>query len=333
MLTFDQPGYLLLLLLIPLGVYFRHFWKKRGGKIAFPFHVWKGNGFSSSQVGLTILLYISGILFWIGFCFLIIGLAGPAMSKRERVFLNRGIDIMIVIDESPSMSARDFPPINRFEAARAVIKKFVTSRENDPIGLVSFSKEAALRVPPTLDYKYLLNRLDELSIMSLGDGTAIGMGIAVAGLHLKDSSAENKIIILLTDGEHNSGEIPPITAAEIASRMGIKIYTIGVGSKGEVPLEYTDPSTGKMYRGIFQSEFDEQLLKNIAAETGGTYYHAASIGSLETVFKKIDSIETMGKRTRIEVTKSPKHRLVIFLGCICILLDFFIRKWALWEAL
>ena len=132
---------------------------------------------------------------------LVLALAGPGRITKERVYLTRGIDIIFVLDESPSMAAQDFYPENRFNTAREVINSFIRSRENDPVGLVVFSDEAALMVPPTLDYSAYLRVLDDLQLMSLGRGTAIGMGIAVASLHLRQSSAQEKIIVLLTDGE------------------------------------------------------------------------------------------------------------------------------------
>jgi Ca-activated chloride channel family protein len=266
------------------------------------------------------------MFFWVGWLSLIIAASGPVQIERERIFLSRGIDMMIVLDESPSMAAQDFPPVNRFETARNVIRSFVEARDNDPIGLVSFGADAAMRVPPTLDYEGLLGSLEELQIMDLGDGTAIGMGIAVATLHLRSSSAKEKIIILLTDGKNNAGEIRPENSAEIAAGMNIRIYAIGIGDEKETPIEFTDPNTGKVYRGTFEGGFDEELLKKIADKTGGAYFYAGSPGTLQAVFQAIDSIETVEKRLRINVETKSRHRLFIFFGLGLILLDFIIRR-------
>ncbi|MCF7928520.1 MAG: VWA domain-containing protein [Spirochaetales bacterium] len=333
MLTFDYPGFLLLLFLLPVLIYFRHFWPHRGGVLVFPFRLWGGEGFKPAQRGVKIVLFASAFCMWTGLALLIVALSGPALSSRERSYLSRGIDFMIVLDESPSMSARDFPPENRFQSAVAVIQSFIDSRENDPIGLVSFSKEAALRVPPTLDYEVVKQRLESLQIMSLGDGTAIGKGLALAALHLRNSSADAKNIILLTDGEQNAGEISPDTAVRIAEQLGIRIYTIGIGTPGDVPLEFTDPETGGVYRGTYHSEFDEELLQKLAEETGGAYFAAAGPATLQMVFNSIDSIESTEKRMRINVIKNTIHRHFIFAGFLLVLGSMLIRKLFLREAL
>jgi len=333
MWVFEHPGVLALLILVPVGIYFRHAAKSRGGVIRYPFRIWRGNGYYSRMNLTRILFTVASVSFWLGAVGIILALAGPAQVKRDRVYLSRGIDMMIVLDESPSMAAQDFVPGNRFETARDVIRRFVEKRENDPIGLVSFSKEAALRVPPTVDYSQLLAGLDDLSIMSLGDGTAIGMGIALGALHLSSSTASQKIIILLTDGKNNSGEILPETAARVAAQMGIRIYAIGIGNDRPTPLEFTDPRTGQVYRGSFEGGFDEALLQKIASISGGAYFYAGTSGTLEAVFRAIDSIETVEKRVRIEVKTTPRYREVLLLALGLILLDFVLRKLVLREVI
>jgi Ca-activated chloride channel family protein len=253
--------------------------------------------------------------------------------SRERVYLNRGIDMMLVLDESPSMAAQDFAPVNRFETARETIRRFVERRENDPIGLVSFGREAALRVPPTTDYEKLGAVLEELRIMELGDGTAIGMGLALGALHLRSSDAPEKVMILLTDGKNNAGEVPAETAAQVATELGIRIYTIGIGSETQAPIEFTDPETGQVYRGTFEGGFDEGLLREVAQLSGGAYFYAGTSGTLESVFEAIDSIETTEKRVRIEVSTEPRHRILIIFALGALLVDFFIRKLVLREVL
>lgn len=327
MLTFEAPFYLLFLFLLIPGVYFRHFYKNRGNLVSFPFSMWRQVGFVPRVLGLKLLLTVSAIFFWCGFAAVVIALAGPSLAVRERVFLNRGIDMMIVLDESPSMAAGDFQPVNRFETAREVIRKFVAGRANDPIGLVSFGLEAALRIPPTLDYSYLLRRLDELQIMDLGDGTAIGMGIAVACLHLRSSSAREKVIILLTDGKNNTGEILPETAAEIAAQMGVRVYAVGIGSPDETHIEFTDPKTQKHFRGTFEGGFNEALLKGVAERSGGNYFYAGNPGTLGAIFQSIDSLETIERRVRIQVDNQPIHESFILLGLLLLAFDFFLRAW------
>jgi Ca-activated chloride channel family protein len=333
MWVFREPIFLALLALVPIGVYFRHFWKRRGGNISFPFHVWGGSGFNPQFRGLRLFRALGILAFWVGATALIVATARPATVERQRVFLTRGIDIMIVLDESPSMAAQDFAPVNRFETAREVIREFVNRRENDPVGLVSFGQEAALRVPPTTHYEEVLRALDGLQIMSLGDGTAIGMGLALASLHLSSSSASEKVVILLTDGENNAGEIFPETAATVAEQLGIRIYAIGIGNTEETRLEFTDPTTGQTFRGTFQGGFDEELLQSVAQTSGGAYFYAGTSGTLASVFDAIDSIETVEKRVRIDVRTTAHHRPFILFGLAAIGLDVVIRKWLLREVL
>jgi Ca-activated chloride channel family protein len=333
MLTFEAPLYLFLCLLIPAGVWLRHFRRGRGNLLSFPFAVWNERGFSSSLRAVRIVLFVSHAAFWAGFTAFVIALAGPGVTVRERVFLNRGIDMMIVLDESPSMAAQDFQPKDRFETARETVRRFIRGRENDPIGRVGFGYEAALYVPPTLDYAYLLSELDKLHVLALGDGTAIGMGIAVAALHLKSSSAPQKVIILLTDGKNNAGEIPPDTAARIAAQTGARIYAIGIGGKGEVPIELRDPKSGRILRGSLEGGFDEDVLKTVAEKSGGSYFFAGNPGTLNAVFSAIDSLETMERRVRIQVKTDAIHAWFIMAGIILLALDFFVRILLLREVL
>ncbi|MDR3200623.1 MAG: VWA domain-containing protein, partial [Spirochaetales bacterium] len=210
-------------------------------------------------------------------------------------------------------------------SARETVRRFILGRENDPIGLVGFGYEAALQVPPTLDYDYLLSELDKLHIMALGDGTAIGMGIAVAALHLRSSSAPEKVIILLTDGKNNAGEIPPDTAARIASQIGARIYAIGIGGKAEAPIELRDPKSGRILRGSLEGGFDEDVLRTVAEKSGGSYFFAGNPGTLNAVFSAIDSLETVERRVRIQVKTVAVHEWFIIVGLILLVLDFFIR--------
>lgn len=326
MITFTHPTFLLLLALFPPLFYLRHFWHGRGGRLMFPFTIWQKEVFRPGIRLTHFLIFAGNIFFWAGFILLIFALSGPELVKREKIYLTRGIDIMFVLDESPSMAAKDFAPGNRFEAAKSVIRDFVEGRDHDPVGLVSFGKDAVLRVPPSLDYPFFLNRLDSLNVMELGNGTAIGMGIAVASLHLMHSSAGEKIIILLTDGENNAGEVTPVTAAAIASSLGIKIYTIGIGTDGPVPLEYTDPETERTFRGIYKGVYDKDLLEAMASETNGRFFPASSPGILKNIISSINSIERIEKRSRTKIETTPIHREIIFLGFILIMLNFIIRK-------
>jgi Ca-activated chloride channel family protein len=333
MWVLEVPAYLLLLVLIPPAIYLRHFWRGRGGKLILPYGIWRGRGFVPPANPLALAVGLGAVMFWLGVAALIVALSGPQVVRREQMFLNRGADVMIVLDESPTMAARDFQPVNRFESAKSVIREFISRRHNDPIGLVGFGAEASLRVPPTLDYDHVLATLDAMRVMEMGDGTAIGMGIAVAALHLSDSSAQRRVIILLTDGVNNAGEILPETAARAASSLGIQIYVIGVGSGGEVEVEFEDPETGRSFRGTITDGFDGETLEALAAVGGGQYFYAGSSGSLHAVFDSIDSVERVEERSLLRVVREPRDLIFILVGLICIGFDFLVRRLLVREVL
>ena len=331
MWVFEQPAYLLLLVLVPPLVYFRDFRRNRGGKITVPFEIWNSGGFSPPFLVRYTVYGVAVAAYWIGVAFWIVALAGPVSVHRERVYLTPGVNIMFVLDESPTMGAQDIGPINRFESARETIRRFVSRRENDPVGIVSFAREAALRAPLTLDYDSVLESLDQILIMQLGDGTAIGMGLALATLHLDAVDGGERVIILLTDGVNNAGEILPETATRVAANLGIRVYTIGIGTQGEVALEFTNPNTGQTYRGRITESFDEAQLRWIADSTGGVYFHAASGGSLDAILHAIDSLESVERRSRVQVHTRPRHRMLIIVGLCLIFAEFIVRKIVLGE--
>ena len=326
MITFDSPIMLIILAVVPTAVYLRHFWPKRGGRIPFSFTVWQREVLPSPSFGVRFIFFFTSLMFWLGVIALLTALAGPSVTERERVYLSRGIDIMVVIDQSPSMAAQDFDPENRFSVAKSVINDFVDGRENDSIGLIGFGDEAALRVPPTKDYATLKSRLSGLEIMELGRGTAIGMGLALACVHLQQSTAPRKVVILVTDGENNAGEVPPASATRIAAEMGIRVYSIGVGGRGEVPIELEDPETGKIIRGTIESTYDEELLVSIAESTGGQFFSAGNPTALRTVFGDIDALESVERRIKVKIRTSSIHRVLILSGLLLILVSFFVRK-------
>ncbi|MCX7787457.1 MAG: VWA domain-containing protein [Spirochaetes bacterium] len=333
MISFDHPTrFLVLLCIVPL-VYLFHFGKRSGTIFPFPFSIWKQEGFTPRLYGPRFLIAIMNVAFWGGLLLLIFAWAGPSRVIKEQVHQDRGADIMIVLDESPSMAAKDFQPENRFEAARAVIRKFVASRTTDAVGLVSFALEAALRVPLTTDYSYFLEQLDSLSIMDLGDGTALGMGIAIGLLHLKDSIAQEKVMILLTDGKQNAGDIQPETASLLAGQLGIRIYVIGIGTPGETYIDFTNPKTGIQYRGTFEGGFDEGVLRDIASRSSGNYFYAGNPEMLSSVFKMLDSLEPSGKRVKLQVRKIPLHTTYSLGGLVLLFMAFIIRTTLLREIL
>lgn len=333
LLTFEEPAYFALLILLPVLYLLDTRWPGRGGRLLFPLGLWGGARFRPRAPGLRVVLAASDAALWLGFGLLIAALAGPALTRQERVYLSAGADIFIVLDESPSMGARDFPPDNRFVAAKEVIRRFVRGRQNDQIGLVSFGRDAALRVPLTLDYDTLLARLDSLQLMSLGDGTALGMGLALAALHLQTSTAPQKVIIALTDGVNNAGEVQPSTAAELIRSLGIPLYLIGIGTAAQAPLEVTDPKTGVAYSGTLEAGYNEEFLQGLAVPPLGAYFSAGSSGSLESIFLAIDSRESGTKRVKVQVHNDPLFASFVVAALGALALFFVLRKVVLRELL
>ncbi len=240
------------------------------------------------------LHWLVAIMIWSGLVFLIIALARPQERLTTIERNAEGIDIVLVLDMSSSMRAEDLQP-NRFEAAREVAKEFVEGRISDRIGLVTFAMKSFTVVPPTLDYTLLTQLIDDLQMGVIEDGTAIGMGIATAINRLKDSETKSKVIILLTDGQNNAGEIDPVTAADLALTYGIKIYTIGAGTRGTAPYPIQDPIFGRRYQNI-PVNIDEEMLSSVADLTGGKYYRATDTEELRQIYEEIDELE----RSKVE---------------------------------
>ncbi len=226
----------------------------------------------------------------------IIALARPQKGTEEEEMLTEGIDIVVALDASGSMAAEDFEPRNRLYVAKLVVRQFVEGLRHDRVGLVVFAGKAFTRCPLTLDYGVLLNVLEEVDIGSIEDGTAIGNALATCLNRLRESKAKSKVIILATDGVNNRGEIQPLDAAKIARTLGVKIYTVGIGSQGTARFPVNDPTYGKVYVNM-QVEIDEASLKQIAATTGGIYYRATDRPSLQRIFDEIGRLE----KTKISV--------------------------------
>jgi len=249
---------------------------------------------------------------------LIIALARPQSFTSGENVTSEGIDIAMVLDISGSMLAEDFKP-NRLDAAKNVIDNFVEGRTTDRIGLVVFSREAFTQCPLTIDYSVLRNLLLDIRSGMIQDGTAIGNAIANGVNRLKESDAKSRIIILLTDGVNNAGEVDPISAAEIAKAFGIRIYTIGVGTRGEAPYPVQTPF-GTRYQMV-PVEIDEAMLTKIANLTGGEYFRATNNRALEEIYNKIDKLE----KTKIEITSyknaSEKYYSWLWGGLILLLFE------------
>jgi Ca-activated chloride channel homolog len=249
-------------------------------------------------------VYFRHVLFGINMIALglaIAAMARPQMGTQVEEVLTEGVDIVVALDASGSMAAEDFEPHNRFFVAKSVVNKFVEGLRNDRAGLVMFAARAITRCPLTLDYGVLKSVLDSSELGTMEDGTAIGNALATCLNRLRESKAKSKVIILVTDGVNNRGEIQPIDAAEIARTLGVKIYTVGVGSSGVARVPVNDPVYGKVYADL-QVEIDEASLKQIAQNTKGIYYRATDRPSLERIFEEISRLE----KTEIKV-KTYSH--------------------------
>lgn len=297
MSRFAQPEALfLLLLLIPIGwalVYLR------GRRTPRMIYSGAGPGDHASATLRTMLRPLPTLLTMSALALAIMAMARPqsAMSERRRV--TQGIDIMLAIDVSESMRAMDFDP-NRLERAKAVVKEFIAGRKDDRLGIVIFGRETFTLCPLTQDYRAVESFVDRIDFdLVNGDGTAIGMGLANAVNKLKDSEAKSKVVILLTDGENNSGEILPLTAADIAKQLDVRVYTIGIGSQGLVQMPQRTTGGGWIITSEI-SRLDAWTLDRIAATTGGRFFMATDAAKLQQIYREIDALE----RTDMEVSET-----------------------------
>ncbi|SMO42489.1 vWA domain-containing protein [Fodinibius sediminis] len=292
-MSWANPQWLwLLLILIPLiGYQVWNLWSARLPSLTFSDtsrleHIpgnWKSYG-----------IYLAPLLQWLAFALFVLAMARPQYQNTTVERNAEGIDIVLTLDISTSMKAEDLKP-NRLEAAKNVAADFIDERISDRIGLVLFARKSFTAVPPTLDYDLLKRLLGEVEMGVVEDGTAIGMGIATAVNRLKESPAESKVIILLTDGQNNSGEIDPVTAADLAVSQDIKIYTIGAGTHGTAPYPVQDPIFGNRYQNI-EVNIDEDMLTEIANMTGGSYFRATDTENLRSIYEQINELE----KTEIE---------------------------------
>lgn len=287
-MSWASPHWLwLLLLLIPIIGY--HIWKFRSKK--HPSLTFSDTSDLKNLSGTwrTWGVWLSPILQWIAFALVVLAMARPQYENTTVERNAEGIDIVLTLDISTSMKAEDLKP-NRLEAAKQVAEDFINKRISDRIGLVLFARKSFTMVPPTLDYDLLKQMLGNVEMGIVEDGTAIGMGIATAVNRLKESEAESKVIILLTDGQNNSGEIDPVTAADLARSYDIKIYTIGAGTRGTAPYPVNDPLLGNRYQNV-EVNIDEEMLRQIADMTGGAYFRATDTEQLEEIYSQINKLE------------------------------------------
>ncbi|OGF63294.1 MAG: aerotolerance regulator BatA [Candidatus Fischerbacteria bacterium RBG_13_37_8] len=305
MYRFADPYFLYALLIIPILIYL-HMRSKSPQMATLRYStldVVKAVGKSRWGIYRHILFALR----MLAIALLIIAIARPQAGSKEEEVTTEGIDIVMALDISSSMLAEDFKPKNRLEVAKIVAKEFVNDRKNDRIGMVVFARQSYTQCPLTLDYGVLLNLIDDVHIGLIEDGTAIGMALANAVNRLRDSKAKSKVIILLTDGRNNAGELPPLTAAQLAKAMNVRIYTVGAGSRGSALYPVQDPIFGKRYVRL-PVEIDEELLQQIAKMTGGRYFRAVDKKTLEDVFHEISQLE----KTKIEVKEFTQYEELFY---------------------
>ncbi len=319
-MTFHNPEYLFfLLMLIPLCAWYWFEGRRTDASLQI-----------SSHRTLRVLpkskrlyfLHVPFVLRLAAVVLLTIALARPQLSDKWSKEETEGIDIMMALDVSGTMLAEDLKP-NRLEAAKDIASEFILARPTDNIGLVVFAGESFTQCPLTTDHAVLVNLFNGVEYGMIDDGTAIGLGLANAINRIKESKAKSKVIILLTDGSNNRGDIAPSTAADIAKTMGVRIYAIGVGSHGEVRIPVPTPM-GTQYQ-MMNSEFDETTLEEVAAKTGGEYFRATSNDALRNIYQEIDKLE----KTKISVKeyskKSEHFFLFVLLAGLCLALEMFVK--------
>ncbi len=323
--TFENPEFFWLFILLPILIFWGYWSRKKTRPSLRISHIPKGDGITSDPISKIYALPY--VLKLVAFCLLIIALARPRTSSQStEVKKNKGIDIVMAIDVSASMLAKDLKP-NRLEALKKVAAEFIQGRVSDRVGLVVYAAESYTKTPITSDKEIVLSTLKQVFYdQNLQNGTAIGMGLATAVNRLKDSKAKSKVIILLTDGSNNSGFIDPSIATELANEYNIKVYTIGVGTNGLAMSPVALYSNGEFKYAKVKVEIDEKLLREIAEATSGKYFRATDNKKLAQIYAEIDTLEKTDIE-EIKYTKFQEHyRFFGVLAFIFIAVAYFLKQ-------
>ncbi|MCS1407130.1 MAG: hypothetical protein M2R45_00287 [Verrucomicrobia subdivision 3 bacterium] len=320
MLSFVHPYMLILLLFLPILAWIRGRRSRGAAFLYSSVKIVEGIiNLRRSQAG-----GISTKLRWLALALCIIALARPRLGEGETAITASGIDIVVALDLSGSMAAEDFTilgnRVNRLAAAKNVLKEFIDKRRNDRIGLVAFARRAYIAAPLTLDHDFLLQNLERLNLGTIEDGTSIGSAMTAGLNRLRDIVSKSRIMILMTDGQNNAGKVPPLTAAEAAESLDVKIYTIGVGKRGPAPFPQQGPFGRKVYAQV-EVNIDEDTLTEIAKITNGKYYRADNTDTLIEIYEEIDQLE----KSEVEITEYQNYEEIFhwFLlpGFVLILLE------------
>ncbi len=315
---FLHPEFLFLLLLLPILA----IWKGRWGR---PVAIRMPSTDDAIHVGAKTRSKIGGFMVFLGllsFALLITAFARPRHGKGSTDIEASGIDIVLTLDVSGSMEALDFKiagtPTNRIEVVKGVVAKFVGQRPNDRLGMIAFAGRPYLVSPLTLDHEFLGKRLQDVKLHQVEDGTAIGSAIATSVTHLQDSNAKSRIIILLTDGVNNAGAVNPLTAAEAAKALGIKIYTIGVGIRGDAPVPVQD-AFGRTHLEMMKVDVDDEMLHKVSEATGGQSFRATDTDSLEKIYDSINQLEKTSRKLK-QYQQYDELYLYFLIPGLCLLL-------------
>ena len=330
--TFQHPWFLLALLALPLLAWLRG---RRGARPAFLYssvtllkHVSKS---SRSRAGA--LLHA---LRWVALALCLAALARPQKTQTESSIRASGVDIIIALDLSGSMESEDFlikgQRVNRLVVAKDTIAQFIEKRPSDRIGLVAFAGRAYIAAPLTLDHAFLQANLARLNLHTIEDGTAIGSGLSASVNRLRDIKSKSKIVILMTDGQSNAGKIPPLTAAEAAKSLGVKVYTIGVGIRGTAPFPRMNPFTGRKEYVPMEVDVDEPTLTAIADKTGGKYFRADSTDTLRRIYDEIDQQEKTEVTVKKFVRREELFHWFVLPGLALLLLEVLLAN-TIWRRL
>lgn len=283
-MRWDQPWWLLVLILVPLAL-----WRARRDTARTPAVLWAGLASRGGRWRAAFLRSLD-LWPWAALLLAIIALARPQQGVSQSETETRGVDIVLALDISPSMAAEDFRPLNRLHVARETAREFVRQRRHDRVGVVAFAATAFTQCPLTLDHDAVQELIQGLDFGLAEDGTAIGMGLATAVAGLKESRTPGKVVVLLTDGQNNRGQIDPLTAADIAKAFGVRVYTVLVGRGGVVPVPVDDPIRGRRIEMV-RMDVDDATLAAIAEHTGGRFFRAQDPEALAGIYSAIDRLE------------------------------------------
>lgn len=326
MIEFERPFAFLFLLFIPLYFFLKYIKLLKGFSFPLTFSDWNGRSFEWNKSFRTFMSGLINVLLTAAFVCVVASYANPIIHHQQKKYITKGTDILFVIDVSPSMAAKDIAGMQRIEAAKKCIHSLAEANEGFQLGFVEMAKDSALVVPLTMDYATFFNKLDNLVVGEMGDGTAIGIGLSSAFYHLADSTAPKKVVVLVTDGENNAGSIHPFTAAELLKKENISFYVIGIGTRGSVPVEYIDPETKHVYSGFLESDYDIQQMTQLAKEGNGRFIEVSEIESLEYALNSIGNRESVVQSYTVKNYDESYYTNMLILAGIFIVLAWILRR-------